>query len=436
MERIRDNMTTRATVRAGRFLAVFVLACWVTACDGLLDVDNPAAIEAGDLDDPRLVPFIANGVVGEFQRAFNTVVYRGGSFSDELVGGHLAWYEPLWDQREIDAAHPVNSTVYADIHAARGAADSMGTRIERLLGDSASRSMDLATVMAHGGYAYVLLAEHFCSSPIDMSAPYTPAELFLEAAERFERAITIATAAKGAGAAAAKADQLINLARVGAARAYLGFGESAKAVQQATQVPATFEWFAEYTDNAAGVANQLSAATEASDLRTALEPPLDTVGDPRIPAGSARQRLPDGRMMYVPWTPYSFSGWNPASPAPIARNSSIRLASGLEARYILAELGELSNAELRQFIDARRAIGNQGGFTGSDAELPAELREQRRRDLFLTGHRLGDLRRYKAKGIDDFPRGAVPGFQDRVYDDQECLLISQQELSANPKAHN
>lgn len=64
----------------------------------------------------------------------------------------------------------------------------------------------------------------------------------------------------------------------------------------------------------------------------------------------------------------------------------------------------------------------------------AELRDQRRRDFFLDGHRIGDMRRYlKLYDIDLFSTGSYPGTTSgEVYGDRKCWLIPQSEITGNP----
>ena len=110
----------------------------------------------------------------------------------------------------------------------------------------------------------------------------------------------------------------------------------------------------------------------------------------------------------------------------------MRFASGLEARYIVAEAGGMSASDLRAFIDERRAVGQLAPFAGTDAELFGELLNQRLRDFFLDGHRMGDLRRYKKLYSFDFwPKGTMPGLTTQ-YGTQECWPIAQSELNSNP----
>jgi hypothetical protein len=67
----------------------------------------------------------------------------------------------------------------------------------------------------------------------------------------------------------------------------------------------------------------------------------------------------------------------------------------------------------------------------SGDELMAELREQRARDFFFTGQRLGDLRRYAETGIDLFPTGAYPTGAG-TYGDLKCFLVPRSEKTGNP----
>ncbi len=139
------------------------------------------------------------------------------------------------------------------------------------------------------------------------------------------------------------------------------------------------------------------------------------------------------------WTPFqspSFSGWTGTTNATFSQSTHMRLASGLEARYIVAEAEGLNAANV-QFVNTRRAVGGQAALVSpSEDEYMAALRDQRRRDFFMDGHRLGDLRRYKRfHGIDQFPSGAHPnnaawGWGN--YSDGECFIPHRNERVGNP----
>jgi hypothetical protein len=140
----------------------------------------------------------------------------------------------------------------------------------------------------------------------------------------------------------------------------------------------------------------------------------------------------------VPRSPTAYSTFDGTpTGAPFAAGMTVRIASGLEARYIKAEAEiETNPAQALALINERRAFGKlQPAVTDlAGAELLAELRDQRRRDLYLDNHRLGDLRRYlKYYQVDEFPRGAYPtSTTGDTYGDATCWPLPLSELNANP----
>jgi hypothetical protein len=60
-----------------------------------------------------------------------------------------------------------------------------------------------------------------------------------------------------------------------------------------------------------------------------------------------------------------------------------------------------------------------------------ELADQRARDFYLTGQRLGDLRRYAKAGNDMFPTGTYPLFNDS-YGTLKCMIVPLSEKAGNP----
>ena len=72
----------------------------------------------------------------------------------------------------------------------------------------------------------------------------------------------------------------------------------------------------------------------------------------------------------------------------------------------------------------------------SGEDLKNELREQRARDLFLGGFRLGDLRRYAAQGNPppqhSFPTGSHPVGGARELLTATCFPIPIGEYQGNP----
>jgi len=67
----------------------------------------------------------------------------------------------------------------------------------------------------------------------------------------------------------------------------------------------------------------------------------------------------------------------------------------------------------------------------SGAALVSEFRLQRALDFYLTGQRLGDLRRYLQAGTDLFPTGTYP-VGSAKYGTMHCFIVPRSEKSRNP----
>jgi hypothetical protein len=407
------------------------------ACDQLLDVTNPSAITEDKLKgDDQTVQFMVNGIQGEFRREYAWMAAHSAMFTDEAIQGHPWSPWNVYDQRNISPDSPAyDGLSYQLLQRARGTADELIAKIETALGARATNSVDLAKAYAYAGYSYLLVADFLCEAPINISAPKSQADLYAMAAERFDKAIQIATAA----AANATSTDILRLAKVGLARTRLNQNQKPAAITAATGVPATFEAWVRYNADAGDwqVYNFLhwfAGYRYAGELDLALDPAQYTaVTDPRIPFDPVARRLGNGvRDGLLPYQTPSFSDWAPGRQEMFKETTSIRFASGLEARYIIAEAGGMSATELRAFVNERRAVGGLGAFAGADAALFGELLDQRRRDFFLDGHRMGDLRRYKSQyQLDFWPRGTMPGLQQQ-YGTQECWPIAASEKNSNP----
>jgi hypothetical protein len=400
-------------------------------CD-LLTVTNPGAITEEDLDNPERIPLIVNGVMGEFQRAYGWYTLYTASFSGETTDTHVFAENRDVQMREVSSFTGLLNTNYTRLQRTRAAGDNAADRIRGILGQEAEQHLGVARALAYSGYSMVLLGESYCEAPINVSAAYQPAELFEMAIDRFDDAIGVAT--RGRSASQASADSLLALARLGAALDALKRGENARAIAFASQVPANFEFWVAFSDNSTAEWNQFWNATRFGNAHLQPGPGYFEMNDPRVP------KTPDQRILQtpagfgslegrLPLPPMNYTGWG-VDTVIIQQDTDVRFASGLEARYIIAEAGGMTAAELLAFINQRRAVGNQGVFVGTD--LQAELREQRRRDFYLTGHRLGDLRRYIDRGAGNyFPTGTWP-FGQRTYGPNTCFPIPNSELNSNP----
>ena len=434
------------------------LVAAVSGCESFLEADNPGAIPADDLDNPTYVTLMERGAIGEFQLMYPRVNYYIGLFTDELRNHHV-----FVEEREIDRRAPrpehgtFNVFFYTPLHRARFMADSSASRMRVLLGDSATVDNRLARVLAYAGYTHVILAENLCNSPVDGSAPYEPDELLSEfAIPKFAEALEIADRIAGdatrSAAVRATADSIRSFARVGIARAYLNLNDKTNAAQYAnafltavTDTLWTFRaWYSENSideymylrDRLTGGSAQVSGSVNST--------PYETMRDRRVPRPAATENTQNGLAAFVPNSSRAYSTYTGDNTAmtdsarrvggDFARAGWVRIASWREARYIIAEAEGNTPANLA-FLNAQKKLSEDTAtvIPTTDAEYHALLREQRQREFYLDGHRLGDLRRYKRfHQVDEYQRGPYLGSATEIYEPLECWPLPLAELNGNP----
>jgi starch-binding outer membrane protein, SusD/RagB family len=423
-------LPTEAMKRIRKIGAFAAIAIAIAGCNDVLSINNPGAIQEGQLADPALVQLITNGVLGEFQYAYGQYAQWSAVLSDEAYTDHTNVDVRDFSEHKFGDLNTINSTEYEYVHRARQSADDAADRLKSLLGAAASSDLNVARVLAYGGYSYVLLGEGWCESPVNVSAPLSSDSLLRRAIKHFDEAITVATAGS-TGANVAAAQDLINMSRVGAARAALKVGDATLARTYASLVPTTYEKLAYYSSNSFRENNALNGLTHASGASLAMYARFQGLNDPRVPQPATTQLGLTGGSIYTPLTPYMYTGWVATGAAPrVDVNFDIKFATGLEAQYVLAETDGPTPATLN-FVNARRAVGGQGVVALTGAALMTELADQRARDFYLTGQRLGDLRRYAKAGNDMFPTGTYPLFNDS-YGTAKCMIVPLSEKAGNP----
>lgn len=428
-------------------IGAFVLAvAGATACSDFLVAENPGAVEEPDVTQPAYATLIQNGAIFGYQFAHSEITYWNGQLTDELFNRATFVEEGQIDRRELfsDMTY-LNAFLYAPIQRARFSGEDAASRLKIILGDTATRDLRVARSLAYAGHSYVDLGEMECMIPIDLGPPKTPEEIFSDAIARFEEAITIATAAKAyyqsqtptVPALISGSDSVKNFALVGAARAALDRNDKAKAIAFASQVPADFVFWSYYTDNTSGQRNRTYERLDVGKNANLLNTPFALMTtDPRVP------RVTTTANNGTPLSPSSYSTFNNnVVGARFAALMAVRVASGLEARYIVAEAQGPTAATLA-FVNERRAAGLQTPVTLSGDLLMAELRDQRSRDFYLDNHRLGDLRRYKKYyNVDLFPKGPYPGSTTgQIYNEaantltsaSDCWPLPTNEINGNP----
>ena len=435
---------TRHLSRRAALVAVGAYALLAASCSDFLVAENPGAVREQDLNDPAYIALISNGPIFAFQSAIDDVTYWNAQFTDEIYNQDVFVEEGQIDRRDMYPEMTyMTAFTYNPMQRARFVAEDAARRLKILIpADSANRFLPIARALALAGMSYVALGEMNCTTPIDLGVPKTSEDMFGDAITRFEEAITIAQAAKTFLQSqtpvnpnlVAATDSVRQLALVGAARAALNRGELARATGFANQVAAGFSFVEWYSDNTTAqhhrTYNRLTLGSSGTMRNT---PFMAKTGDPRIPRISSTTTNLNGK----PLSPTAYSTYSgTVAGAPFAAALSFRIASHLEAQYIIAEAAG-PTAATSAFVDARRAVGLQTArnLPANDPNIMIELREQRSRDFYLDNHRLGDLRRYiKLYNVNLFEQGGYPGsttgqvFHPTTF----CWPLPISEINENP----
>jgi hypothetical protein len=212
---------------------------------------------------------------------------------------------------------------------------------------------------------------------------------------------------------------IVNMARVGRARTYLDLRQSALAKADAQLVPAAYLKLVTASGINAHRNNRVWQESDTTFDNTSIDSLYVRMNDPRVPIGNKNRSSVTG-------IPLFFQKKFPSMSSPI------RLASGDEARLIIAEAnirtGTFGAAD--SIINSFRARGGQGAITSPDSATASDsLFDQRRRELFLEGQHLFDLVRF---GKTPGPVAGTPYAGGGVYGSQLCLPLPDVEKQNNP----
>lgn len=359
------------------------LALQLAACEGAMEVRNPNIVVADEVDPEQDAATFARSAFQNLATAYGGIVVYTAWFTNEARVGDTFPTRNEYGRRLIDNRNGThNSEVWAPLALAMESSEGV---LDILEGKS---DVNVARAALTAGYSALLMAEAFCEGAIrvDRSAEYAQPQskdqMLDHAIKRFQAAISAGDAAGGA-----EGTSLANAARVGLARAYLFKGDNANAVSAANQVPDDFNFNLNYVDDASARGRLSNNVHIFSNARESLVvgPEWRQIaddGDERIKYIDGERMAQDGVHNFYIQQKYP----NYAAP--------IRLASGLEARYIAAEAsGDIT--EQLALINERRAEFGQAPYAGpNDANsVLTELLFQKGLDFWLEAKRMGDWRR-------------------------------------------
>ena len=454
--------------------AALALALAFTGCSDPLNVRDPDIVPPGNLNDKTVLPTIRAGAIGDFALAYTGSGADGSGGTVEgvtMYGGLLAdeWInsETFPTRIEVDSRGPIQKTNadvglwFRNLHRARRAAEFAAERYRTLAPDTTVET-GFPEVLSLAAYTYIFFAETWCSGvPVSNVAsdgtltygpPLTTTQLLDTAMARFNAALAAATALDTSGpSAAARAPKivaranLIRLATVGKARALLDQGQfAAAAALVSSAVPTSFSYVVQHSENTTRENNGVFNATQifkryavgdreggytAAFAPTGTGPglPYRSSGDPRI----------QWRLVITPPTPpatkpdtnrgFDGSTLQYDQTRYTSRSTAITLATGAEARLIEAEAalqaGDTASGGgfyaalngLRSAPPSYFTVTSALGTLTTDSATAAAgavqlLFRERAYWLWITAHRLGDLRRlvrqYGRAADSVFPSGA------------------------------
>jgi hypothetical protein len=415
--------------------AVLVVATAVlAACDPntLTTVHDPDTVPPSNIYSKAGLPFLFAGAVQTFQVAFSGAgdesnnghegqINMTGLLTDELID-----IESFPTRQQVDARNTTPNNVslkgtFADLSAARAAADEASSAYAKF--DPANPSWP--RVLDYAGYSYLMFAEYYCdgvpfstidplTAKITYGQPLTRAQIRQIALAKFDSALNLGSAAVTADNAAGNPtttdSAVIYLARVGAARALMDSNDYAAASTVAATVPAGFQYLVENSTNNPiqfnGIWNYNIAGNFFGVADTDGVTGLNFVSgaDPRI------LTLDSGEPGAIGFGPDWVEQAIYSQPG-----SNTILGSGLEAQLIIAE-ADLAANNVGGWAGILNALRGTAGIpplpadsttTATHAEQVSVMFRERAFWLYLTGHRLEDLRRlvrqYHLKQEDVFP---------------------------------
>ena len=443
----------KMTRRFFRALAIpgALAALSLTGCDldDILRVQPANLIPAVDLEKPENAGLLVAGVASDFDCAFNSYVVVGALIGEEFEDGLQTADRWPYDQRNISPSqgrYSRNSCTALGIYAPLNGARVSANNVRRLLEGWTDvqvpnlRRHHIARVAAYEAWSQLLLAEAFCETVfstvngevINYGQKLTRNQALDSAIARFTQAIDTALAI-GIGNAAA--DSIRRFALVGRARAYHNKGDAASmtsARADASNVPATFVWNVTASNSNTRRQNRVfqesnTTTVPSSSVGFRYRQPAYT-SDPRIQVVN-RNLLSNGTNVPL-WAQTKYTAVSSAIPA----------ATGAEMQLLIAEadIATFPAGQTLAIITTFRTAGNQGAYTGATdaASLRAEIIDQRRRALFLTGTHLGDIIRYDLQ-ITPAAGATTPWNQSFGPDrgSQLCLPLPEVEIQNNPNLH-
>lgn len=420
--------------RALRMTAVGLLGASLgvlplTGCDTLLEVETDPEVVSGS--GPLTLQETMVGAEAALRHAFDEKISYAGLFGDEFVSAAPGPQHRAVDARQVTPSDQSGATgdsrgrhlgggFYIPLQRLVAVSDLGRERIVNgefeELPDGSPDTREYAILSMYEGFGKLWLADIYCTLAFLGDGPeLTTEEAYREAADHLTEAIE----------AAKVPAEVRQAALVGRARVRLILGDEEGAAADARQVDPGFEYMVPYSTATFPQRNRVYVHTyTVSDWSVAprfrgLTIDDTDVPDPRTAVDGPFEGFDASQELWVP-----LKVPTPASP--------LRMASGDEAQYIIAEVeGGGTAVDIINQVRARHGISQTWTPPGEEAnEIRDKLIEERFRTLFLEGVHLGDLRRYIDKyGLNLFPTSSPQGLSMGT---QTCMPMPAIERDNNP----
>jgi hypothetical protein len=430
---------TRACLAAGLALTTGVVAGCKS--DQLLSFNDPDVLNIGDYQTPDGAEPLRLGVISTFNGAFDGsdgFVVLGGTMTDEMLASDTFDQRLTTNARKTDDQNASTNGLFSSLQRARTQAEYAIATISATRPEPAS---DIGELYMYLGYSEDFLAEAFCSgAPFSsedgvtqtFGQPLTTEQIFNLAVVHFDSALAMAGSSTRVKYGAA----------IGKGRALLNLGKFAEAAAAVKDVPQSYSLLAEHSTGTGS--NGIWSATTNGQSRYRL---MSNEGINGLPFLS-QTTTQEPRIKWAASTRTGFSSQftNQPNQTKFGRYDASIISNGIEGKLIGIEAEAQAKTQaaydkVYADLNALRASGppvvpamTSGAPTTFDATINLIYRE-RAYWMWLTGHRLGDLRRlvriYGRNSETVFPTGDLTPPLIGTYGDQTSFVLPFDEKN-NP----
>jgi hypothetical protein len=398
-------MQTIVPARTGLTFAAAAALTVLGACkpSEVLNVSTPDILAPGVFNTPIGTDPLRFGVISDFTVAFDgntdSFTTMSGDMSDEMVASDTFAERLSVNSRSPNEVNSSTENVYRNLQQAHAGAIKAATV---LAATQPTQKWQRGEMYMLRGFVEIFLAEGFCSGSAFSAADdngvvtYGPinsaTDLYNLAIASFDSATTVADTSKRVlfGSAIGKARALLNLAK---------FTDAAAAV---TNVPRTFQLLTFHSTASGSTGREVNGMWLAAANGSSRYSVITKEGGNGLPYLAT----PDPR---IPWTPSNRIGFNSISTNLPTETKFGQTTSGIVGDGTEAQL-DILEARLQGGTQADRdavfaglntlrttntpAIAAIAGSAPTTQAAAVDLYFQERAYwTWLTGHRLGDMRR-------------------------------------------